>query len=123
VEALLAKLLEGIDPDDPEASRILFARLMGLVDWWMLLWLTLACAAIGGLIGWRKGAFWKGVVLGAALGPIGWVISLIAKGPLQDCPNCSRGNVSDAKTCRHCGIDLRRATVSTARADRRRQGW
>lgn len=122
MDELLNKLLEGIDPSDPAASRLLFGRLMGLVDWWMLLWLTLGCAAIGGLIGWRKGAFWKGAILGITLGPIGWVISLIAKSELCDCPSCSRGNVSDAKNCRYCGIDLRRTIASSARAERRRTG-
>lgn len=122
VDALLAKLLEGIDPNDPEASRILFGRLMGLVDWWMLIWLTLACTAVGGLIGWYKGAFWKGVILGATLGPIGWVISLIAEDRRQECPSCSRGNASKSKNCLHCGVELRSIATSVARVERPSRG-
>ena len=47
MDALLRQLLEGIDLADPDAAWQLFWRLMGLVDWWGLLWLTLACAAVG----------------------------------------------------------------------------
>ncbi len=77
MDALLQKLLEGIDLNDPNASLLLFQRIMGLVDWWALLWWSLAFTVIGGLIGWYKGEFWKGVGLGATLGPIGWVVSLL----------------------------------------------
>ena len=105
MDELLAKLMEGIDPDDPHAAMILFWRMMHMIDWWQLFWITVLCAAVGGLIGWRKGEFWKGVGLGAALGPIGWVVSLVSKGT-KPCPACARRVPAGAKVCAHCGAAL-----------------
>jgi hypothetical protein len=105
MEQLLDRLMQGIDPDDPHAAMILFWRMMGLIDWWQLFWLTVACAVVGGLIGWPKREFWKGVALGAALGPIGWVISLVSRGA-RPCPACRRAVGPRDNHCRHCGAAL-----------------
>lgn len=106
MDALLRQLLEGIDPADPDAAWRLFWRLMGLVDWWGLFWLTVACAAVGGLIGRYKGALWKGVLLGAALGPIGWAVALMAVQPPRACAACGQANPADARRCGRCGASL-----------------
>lgn len=78
MDALLQKLLEGIDLNDPDAPMQLFLRMMGLIDWWALLWWTIAFTVVGGAIGAYKREFWKGVALGALLGPIGWVVSWVS---------------------------------------------
>jgi hypothetical protein len=94
MDAWLQKLLEGIDPSDPHASLLLFMRIMGMIDWWALLWWSIAFTVIGGLIGWHKREFWKGVALGATLGPVGWVVSLMtapkSKAPIAPSDGHSR---------------------------------
>jgi hypothetical protein len=106
MEDLLLRLMEGIDPSDPAASWLLFKRMMGLIDWWLITWLTLLCAAVGGLIGWWRGAFWRDLMLGAALGPIGWIVSLLIPRPSPKCAGCGRATARGAKFCAHCGAPL-----------------
>ena len=106
MDALLRQLLEGIDLADPDAAWQLFWRLMGLVDWWGLLWLTLACAAVGGLIGHYRGAVWKGLLLGAALGPVGWIVAWMAVRPPRACAACGAANPADALRCGRCAAAL-----------------
>jgi hypothetical protein len=79
LDELLNKLLEGIDPDDPHAVMKLFLRMMGMIDWWEMFWLTVLCGVVGGVIGYFKGATGRGIGLGLALGPIGWGIALFWK--------------------------------------------
>lgn len=121
------RLLKDINLSDPAGLRILALRVLHQVDWWFLLWLTLASAVVGLLLGRVKGTPLKGLILGALLGPIGWAILLFSKGRLPECPSCGRGNVPGAKRCRHCGADFARIAQQTARsqlnADHRRRGW
>jgi hypothetical protein len=78
LDELLNKLLEGIDPDDPHAVMKLFWRMMGMIDWWEMFWLTLLCGVVGGVIGHFKKVVGvgRGIGLGLTLGPIGWGIAL-----------------------------------------------
>jgi hypothetical protein len=71
---LLAKALQGVDPNDPGAFLLIFRNLMGAVPWWPLIWLTLGFVAVGGLLGWWRGRFWLGVTSAALLGPFGWLV-------------------------------------------------
>lgn len=102
----LQRLMQGIDPDAPDASYQLFLRLMGLVDWWLLFWLTLACMAVGGLIGWRRGSFWRDVAFAAALGPFGWILSWLLPPPAPPCRQCGRAVTAKQRHCAHCGAAL-----------------
>ena len=70
MDVWLQKLLEGLDPQAPDLAWQIFLRLMGWVDWWLLFWLSLLFIAVGGLIGWIRGSFWRDVGLAAALGPL-----------------------------------------------------
>lgn len=106
MESWVERLMQGIDPEAPDASLQLFLRIMGMVDWWLLLWLTLACMAVGGLIGWRRGAFWRDVALAAALGPLGWVVSFLLPVPTRACDRCGRRNPTTAAVCSHCGTAM-----------------
>lgn len=106
MEAWLDGLTQGIDLDAPDASLQLFLRLMGLIDWWLLLWLTLLCIAVGGLIGWRRGTFWRDIGLAAALGPLGWVMSFVLPLPTRPCPRCGKPNPVKRARCAHCAASL-----------------
>lgn len=121
----LDQLVAGLNLSDPAAGRVLLQRLLHLVDWWFVLWLELGFAAVGALIGWAKGAMLRGALLGALLGPVGWVISLLSKSKLPECPACGRGNLAGARRCRHCGADLlhQPSQRSALNADRSRRGW
>lgn len=105
--------LANLDPGDPEqAARLLDECTRALESPSLWIWtivLTIACAAVGAMIGRYKNAVVRDAILGAALGPIGWIISLClpASKPTPRCPACG-GEVgaSDAH-CRHCGAKLK----------------
>ena len=108
VEELLVQAMEGIDLSDPNAAWLLFVRLMGMIDWWLLTWLTILFTAVGGLIGWWRGHFWRDLGLGAALGPIGWMISLFwrERASPRRCLTCRRHAASHDAFCAGCGAAL-----------------
>ncbi len=95
--------------------------------WEWALFLTLICAGIGALIGRVKGRWLAGLIWGAALGPIGWIIIAFSKSELRECPECGRRNQPDAKVCHGCGLDLRKyagqSTRSRLKAQDRSRGW
>ncbi len=77
----------------------------------MDLWLVVALwAIIGGLVGHAigktRGRAEAGVIWGALLGVIGWLV--IAAGPDQrpKCPECGGTVVSGANKCRNCGSSV-----------------
>jgi hypothetical protein len=73
VEALLHKLLQGVDPNAPGAFRELLHNMLALVPWWPLIWFTIACAVIGAALGWWRGRIVLGIALGLVIGPFAWV--------------------------------------------------
>ncbi|HEX7112290.1 MAG TPA: hypothetical protein VF216_07590 [Mizugakiibacter sp.] len=73
---LLARALDGVDPDAPDAAWHIFRNLMALMPWWPLFWFTIACVAVGALIGWWRGRLWHGVLWALLLGPFGWIVPL-----------------------------------------------
>lgn len=72
---------------------------------YLLVWSVLA--VVGSLIALAvNGRILAGAVLGALLGPIGWLIVLFLQDIRAKCPKC-RGIVPlDAELCRHCGASL-----------------
>jgi predicted amidophosphoribosyltransferase len=66
---------------------------------------ALICGAIGSGIGGSKGKATEGFLLGAALGPIGWIITLFLDYD-RKCPYCRGGIPENANVCKHCGKDL-----------------
>ena len=72
MNALLHKLLQGVDPNAPGAFGRLLHNMLALVPWWPLIWFTVACAIIGALLGWWRGRIVLGVVLGLVVGPVAW---------------------------------------------------
>lgn len=123
--------LAHVDQTDPEAMQALLrqcvATLLDPTLWEWALLLTILCAAVGALIGWAKGRWIAGLVWGAALGPIGWLVIALSKSGLRECPECGRRNQPAAKVCRHCGVDFRKLAGQTSRsrlkAQDRSRGW
>jgi len=104
--------LNNIDPMDPDqANRLLQECTATLLDpmlWFWAIVFTVVGGIVGALIGKRRNAVARDALLGAALGPIGWIISLYlpAPKPKPACLACKRGvDPSDAH-CRHCGAKL-----------------
>jgi hypothetical protein len=105
--------LTSLDPTDPDqATQLLQECTHMLADpmlWFWAIVFTVVGAAVGALIGRRKNAVTRDAILGAALGPIGWIISwtLPASKPKPACPACKRDvDASDAH-CRYCGLKLK----------------
>lgn len=105
--------LANLDPTDPDqANQILQECTNAVTDptlWFWTIAFTLVGAVVGAWIGKRKNAVARDAILGATLGPIGWIISLclpVAK-PKPACPSCQREVDAADAHCRHCGAKLR----------------
>lgn len=104
--------LSNIDPGDAEqATRLLEECTQALTDPGLWIWalvITVACAAVGAAIGRYKNAVLRDTVLGAALGPIGWIISLCLprSRPPRRCPACAQACDAGDAHCRRCGAKL-----------------
>jgi hypothetical protein len=104
--------LANLDPTDAEATQQLLTQCTAaLTDPTLWIWaivFTVVCALVGGWIGKYKNAVARDALLGAAFGPIGWVISLLL--PARKLPSKCRacGHTVDAgdRHCRHCGAAL-----------------
>jgi hypothetical protein len=104
---LLARALNGVDPDSPDAFWQIFRNLMALMPWWPMFWFTVACVAIGVAIAWyRGGSIPRAVVWALVLGPIGWLISWHAVPPPRACPRCATRVPARAARCPHCGCRM-----------------
>lgn len=123
--------LAALDSSDIEAimrmNEDCLARLLDPVLWAWVLGITLVCLLVGALIGWIKGRVVAGIVWAALLGPIGWLVVALSKPAQRECPKCRRGNPVDAKSCRHCGINLKLAAERSPRSELkqvdRNSGW
>jgi hypothetical protein len=104
--------LANIDPTDPEqAPHLLEECTRVLTDPTLWVWaiaFTVVGAVIGAWIGKRKNAVVRDALLGASLGPIGWIISLVLPvvKPKPTCAACKRAVEAGDAHCRHCGAKL-----------------
>ena len=73
---------------------------MAVIFFWMII-----CAVIGGLIGATRNNVGSGVVWGALLGPIGWILVLFLDNRAK-CPECRGPIPAGAKRCQHCGTNF-----------------
>ena len=104
--------LANVDADDPDQALALMQQCEAVLTdpdlWLWAIGLTVVGAIVGGLLGRRKKTVVRDTLLGATLGPIGWIISLVlpAPKPKPVCAACKRLiDVGDAH-CRHCGAKL-----------------
>lgn len=72
MDDLLTRVFQGVDLQSPDASRQLLLNLLALTPWAWLIWSTLLFAAVGAILGWRRGRLWAGIGWAMLLGPIGW---------------------------------------------------
>lgn len=71
---------------------------------YIFFWLLVG-AAVGGVIGGTRNNVGSGIVWGALLGPIGWILVLFMDARAK-CPEC-RGPIPDgAIRCQHCGAEF-----------------
>jgi ribosomal protein L40E len=119
--------LASLDQTDPDAVQALLqACTAALFDpslWWWALGITLFCAVVGALIGKAKGRWLAGLLWGAALGPVGWLVVALSRSGFVECVECGRPNAPAAKVCRHCGVDLRKAAAQSERSRLKRDDW
>ncbi|MGH8122109.1 MAG: hypothetical protein ACREPT_05000 [Rudaea sp.] len=100
---------------DPEAAMDVLQQcteaLLDPTTWYWAIAFTIVCALVGALIGKYKNAVVRDTVLGLALGPIGWIISLLlpATKPKPACPACKRVVEAGDAHCRYCGAALKPA--------------
>lgn len=104
--------LNSIDPDDPDALNALMQQCSSMLFspelWFWGIMFTVVGAIGGALIGRHKKTVKRDVLLGAALGPIGWVISVFlpAPKPAVVCPACKRVVGAADLHCRFCGAEI-----------------
>ena len=113
--------LKSLDQTEPDAVQAVLdvctKALLAPSLWYWALGLTVACALVGALLGAAKGRWLWGLLWGAALGPIGWIVVLLSRATQPLCPECAKPNPPGLKRCRHCGVDL---SVAAARSSRSR---
>jgi len=83
---LLARALQGVDPDDPGASVKIFLNLMALVPWGQLILWQVVFIVVGALLGWWKGRFAATVLASLVLGPFGWAVPFLPRRSPQPPP-------------------------------------
>ena len=76
MESLLAKAMQGVDPNAPNAYWQVFAHLLRMIPWTALFWWNVAFVLVGALLGWWRGRTVEGVAWAFVLGPIGWIVVL-----------------------------------------------
>lgn len=67
-----------------------------------LIW-VFVCGGVGLLAGRARGQEMGGLVIGALLGPIGWLLILCSKDLRARCPDCKGVIHQGAVKCCHCG--------------------
>jgi len=76
MDELLARAMQGVDPDAPGAVWQIALNLLALVPWTTLFWWNLVFVAIGAGLGWWRGRTAEGIAWALVLGPIGWFVVL-----------------------------------------------
>ena len=105
--------LSTLDSEDPEQVLALLDQCTrAMTDprlWFWAIVLTIVCGAVGAWIGRRRKTVVRDAILGATLGPIGWIISLCLPPPKPKplCPACRREVATGDAHCRHCGARLK----------------
>jgi ribosomal protein L40E len=89
-----------------------------LAEWANVLVAWVAAGLVGGcIVGWQRNRWLAGPSAGAVLGPLGWWLVWRLPARWRECPACSARIAIDARTCRHCGADVQRASARSARSE------
>ena len=107
--ATLMQVLRSGDPDEQmQALDACFAVIFDPTLWYWLIGFTVVCALVGAVIGKYKNAVVRDTLLGLALGPIGWGISLLLPKAVAKpaCRSCGKSADAGDQYCRHCGAGL-----------------
>jgi len=72
----------------------------------LIIWIIVG-VGIGAAIGETKHRAGEGAILGALLGPIGWLIIALGKNMGPKCPACKGDIIKGAIKCKNCGSDLK----------------
>jgi hypothetical protein len=105
--------LANIDASDVTQSEALLRECIAVMTdptlWFWGIAFTVVGALVGAWIGKYKKAIARDAVLGAAFGPIGWIVSLMlpVKAPPPTCAACKREVAPGDAHCRHCGAALK----------------
>jgi len=83
---LLARAMAGVDPSAPGAFWRIYANLFALLPWTALVWWNILFAAVGALLGRRRGGWRRGLAWGLVLGPIGWLVVVFRPPPAPATP-------------------------------------
>ncbi|HET6432624.1 hypothetical protein [Dyella sp.] len=76
MDELIAKAMQGVDPEAPGAFWQAFGNLMALVPWTQLALWSVFFVVVGAALGRWRGQTRAGVVWALLLGPIGWLVVL-----------------------------------------------
>lgn len=79
MDELLARAMQGVDPDAPDASVRIFMNLMAIVPWTELVLWQIAFVVVGALLGYWRGRLKAGVIGSLVLGPIGWIFPFLPR--------------------------------------------
>ena len=79
--------------------------------------LPLAATWVGIIIGWIKNRVLRGLLLGATLGPLGWIVVAVGQGRFRECPSCSKPMRAQRVACPHCGANVDRVQSRSARSN------
>ncbi len=113
----ISTLTQVLQSGDPLEAQATLESCVALIFDPMLWFWTIAFTIVGGVVGWligrRKNAVTRDTLLGLALGPIGWAVSLIlpaqqpqSKKSQPKCGACGQTVDTGDKHCRRCGAAL-----------------
>jgi hypothetical protein len=101
-----------IDMSDPEQANALLQEctrtLLSPELWYWAIGITVVGAIVGAWIGWKRNTVWRDALLGAALGPIGWIMSakMAPPKPPKKCTSCRTVVAATDAFCKSCGKKL-----------------
>ena len=104
--------LANVDSEDPGQLQDLLQQCTSALEdptlWYWAVGFTVVSALVGAIIGHYKKAVVRDTILGLALGPIGWIISLCLQPPKPKpvCPTCRSPIDAGDAHCRRCGAKL-----------------